>query len=225
MCKSSVVFHSAFCILLSFIIAVQSEVRNPQSVEAPLPDAMIGGDCVGCHRQFQPHTVSQWEMSRHAEVDVGCDKCHGRNHSLMFREKGRVSPRVCATCHPDEGAAFADSRHARAEKTLVTSALFAATPEAFRAPCFGCHRIGETHRDGSKGGCNSCHSGHTFSAADAREPEACTGCHTGEDYPQDIAYWTSKHGALYRQTRNPEIAPTCSTCHHPEGVRRVVIPL
>jgi hypothetical protein len=183
----------------------------------PADYAELRGDCVECHRRQQPNLVHQWEISPHAQKGVGCDSCHGKNHSQIFRENGRVSPYVCGKCHTAQGKEFAKSRHAHAEETLLKSALFAATPEASRASCEGCHRIGATHLDGGRGGCNFCHPGHTFSAADAREPEACTGCHTGEDYPQDIAYWTSKHGALYLRSRDAKVAPTCATCHHPNG--------
>jgi len=185
--------------------------------EEPSGYARLRTNCAECHRRLNPGLLHQWEKSKHREARVDCHDCHGKNHSQMFREKGRVSAKTCGRCHEEQASEFAGSRHAAAEETLLQSALFAATPPAARESCFGCHRIGSTHADGSRGSCNFCHDGHQFSARAAREPEACTGCHTGEDYPQDIAYQTSKHGALYSISRDPMIAPTCATCHHPGG--------
>ncbi len=183
----------------------------------PVRYADLRTDCAECHQRLQPGLILQWERSKHARAGVGCDACHGKNHSQVFRENGKVSARVCGTCHASELEEFRTSRHAKAEETLLASPLFAATPPAARANCIGCHRTGERHADGSRGSCNFCHAGHEFQAAAAREPEACTGCHTGLDYPQDLAYRTSKHGTLYQTTRNATLAPTCASCHHPGG--------
>jgi len=183
----------------------------------PVRYADLRTDCVECHQRLQPGLILQWERSKHAREGVGCDACHGKNHSQVFRENGRVSAKICGGCHSAQLQEFRNSRHARAEETLLASALFAATPPAARSSCVSCHRTGERHADGSRGSCNFCHAGHEFQAAAAREPEACTGCHTGLDYPQDLAYRTSKHGALYRLTRNSALAPTCASCHHPGG--------
>jgi hypothetical protein len=99
--------------------------------------------------------------------------------------------------------------------------------------CGGCHRVGF---DGGR--CDSCHTRHLFSAAEARRPEACATCHMGFDHPQWEMYSTSKHGAIYAQTAhktNWEVplkdwykeaaagypdsprAPTCAFCHMPGG--------
>lgn len=183
----------------------------------PAHPAELRGGCEDCHRRLEPGLVQAWEKSRHHAERVGCDACHGRNHSLIFRENGRVSPRVCGRCHAEAVEEFSASKHAAAWDTLKASALYAATPPAARSSCESCHRIGLPHEDSSRGACNHCHAGHELSAASAREPEACTGCHTGDDYPQDAAYWSSKHGALYARDRDSTTAPTCATCHHPGG--------
>jgi hypothetical protein len=99
--------------------------------------------------------------------------------------------------------------------------------------CGGCHRIGF-----DTGRCDSCHTRHLFSAAEARRPEACATCHMGFDHPQWEMYSTSKHGVLYSQNaahwdwtvplgdwfKDPTAAgaatprsPTCAFCHMPEG--------
>jgi hypothetical protein len=70
--------------------------------------------------------------------------------------------------------------------------------------------------------CDACHTRHTFSTAEAREPEACKTCHMGFDHPQWEMYSSSKHGARHDLKQKgilPEsaAAPTCQTCHMPEG--------
>jgi hypothetical protein len=89
--------------------------------------------------------------------------------------------------------------------------------------CGGCHKVGikteeeiaDLKAKGSTFGhaaCDSCHTRHTFSVAEAREPEACASCHMGFDHPQWEMYSTSKHGIA---------APTCQTCHMPDGDHEV----
>jgi hydroxylamine dehydrogenase len=87
--------------------------------------------------------------------------------------------------------------------------------------------IGRLNPDGSKGSCTACHQRHTFSAAQARQPEVCGKCHLGPDHPQKEIYEESKHGIAYRtnidtmhlnSTRwvvgvDYTAAPTCATCH------------
>lgn len=189
----------------------RAAASNPKQV------AELSLACESCHARLNPGLHRQWSLSAHAANGVGCAECHGTNHSLIFREEGRVPPSACATCHAQAALQFARSTHARAEQSLHDSALFAATPVESRAACIACHRIGLRHTNGESGSCNYCHSGHDFSAAAAREPEACTTCHVGEDYPQEEAYRLSKHGALYYTHRDATLAPTCATCHNPRG--------
>lgn len=87
--------------------------------------------------------------------------------------------------------------------------------------------IGRINPDGSNGACTACHSRHTFSAAQARQPENCGKCHLGPDHPQKEIYEESKHGIAYRANKDKmnltndkwivgedyTVAPTCATCH------------
>jgi hypothetical protein len=87
--------------------------------------------------------------------------------------------------------------------------------------------IGRINPDGSLGSCSACHARHSFSSAQAREPEACGKCHLGPDHPQIEVYQESKHGILYAANksrlnmdkrswvvgRDYSAAPTCATCH------------
>jgi hydroxylamine dehydrogenase len=87
--------------------------------------------------------------------------------------------------------------------------------------------IGRLNPDGSKGSCAACHQRHTFSAAQARQPETCGKCHLGPDHPQKEIYEESKHGIAYHANvaemnlnspkwivgQDYSAAPTCATCH------------
>src|SRR5699024_5123999 len=46
--------------------------------------------------------------------------------------------------------------------------------------------------------CDTCHTRHQFSAAEARKPEACAYCHNGADHNEYENYMMSKHGAVYQ---------------------------
>jgi len=87
--------------------------------------------------------------------------------------------------------------------------------------------IGRINPDGSEGSCSACHFRHSFSAAQARNPENCGKCHMGPDHPQLEIYQESKHGIAFyanKEQMNLEnekwvlgedyyAAPTCATCH------------
>lgn len=87
--------------------------------------------------------------------------------------------------------------------------------------------IGRLNPDGSRGACTACHSRHSFSVAQARNPENCGKCHMGPDHPQIEIYQESKHGIAYYANKHkmnmdsPKwiagedyfAAPTCATCH------------
>lgn len=87
--------------------------------------------------------------------------------------------------------------------------------------------IGRLNPDGTKGSCNACHERHTFSLAQARQPETCGKCHLGPDHPQKEIYEESKHGIAFRSNlatmnmsspkwvvgQDYTAAPTCATCH------------
>jgi len=87
--------------------------------------------------------------------------------------------------------------------------------------------IGRVNPDGSRGSCSACHSRHSFSAAQGRQPEPCGKCHMGPDHPQFEIYQESKHGIKYENFKHLmnlesdswivgkdySAAPTCATCH------------
>lgn len=87
--------------------------------------------------------------------------------------------------------------------------------------------IGRINPDGSEGSCSACHSRHSFSVEQARNPDNCGKCHMGPDHPQVEIYYESKHGIAFRANKDDlkldsakwvvgedySKAPTCATCH------------
>jgi hypothetical protein len=86
--------------------------------------------------------------------------------------------------------------------------------------------IASLYPDGGVGNCLSCHSRHKFSAAEARQPAACSNCHLGPDHPDKEVYESSVHGHIFDTNEddyNFEVSEqipgktlrgaTCFTCH------------
>jgi hypothetical protein len=55
--------------------------------------------------------------------------------------------------------------------------------------------------------CDACHTRHTFSVQEARQPQACQTCHMGFDHPQWEMYSGSKHGVRYLLKQNKTLPP------------------
>ncbi len=164
-----------------------------------------------------------------------------------------VTPNDCAVCHEKEAQETMDSYHAHAGEILDSGDAYLAHVTAgypvVIVGCEACHGarvkidpqaanklssqtwpnsgIGRINPDGSKGACNACHSRHSFSKYQARQPENCGKCHLGPDHPQKEIFEASKHGIAYRGFRESlnmdrdswvvgddyYAAPTCATCH------------
>ena len=204
---------SCFALCLLFGVSGSNIIAAPES-------------CVDCHSKSNPVLVTAWEESRHAVKEVGCADCHGSNHSKIFEVKGSVSAAVCGSCHAKQVKEFDRSLHAAAVDMLKTDPRFERlSPVMAEVSCSSCHQIGARFTDGSRGKCNSCHSGHSFSAAEARQPEACATCHTGPDHPHLEMWQSSKHGQLFAAEETRSQAPTCVTCHMPAGTHNTGIGL
>jgi hypothetical protein len=194
--------------------------------------------CVTCHKVLTPGIVTDWQLSKHSQNEVDCATCHGDEHTNAKNvEKAQVpTAETCAMCHEERVAQFKSGKHA------VAWAAVKAMPPTHWLPmemtegmkgCGGCHKIGlkteeeikELKKSGSGFGlasCDACHTRHTFSVKEASQPQACQTCHMGFDHPQWEMYSSSKHGVRYLLKQNgilPESAsaPTCQTCHMPEG--------
>jgi len=37
--------------------------------------------CVTCHKQVTPNIVADWQVSKHIKNGVGCEICHGNDHT------------------------------------------------------------------------------------------------------------------------------------------------
>ena len=198
--------------------------------------------CVTCHEKVSPQIVTDWRLSLHSKQDVGCSTCHGEDHKTADdAAKAQLpTPETCAPCHGERVEQFKNSKHA------LAWAAMKAMPTAHGQPaqlmeglkgCGGCHKLGlkteaeakemAQHSGGfGNASCDACHTRHTFSKLEARQPQACQTCHMGFDHPQWEMYSASKHGvrALLKQNGTlPESAagPTCQDCHMQQGNHEV----
>lgn len=195
--------------------------------------------CVDCHRKLNPGIVNDWELSSHSKKDVTCATCHGDKHTTVY-DVANVRPQnpdVCAPCHKERVDQFKSGKHAYAWVAQWAMPAAHWQPMALmegKKGCGGCHRIGLKSDEDIKGlkekgaasfglaSCDVCHTRHTFSVREARQPQACRTCHMGIDHPQWEMFSSSKHGVrfLLRQINIlPETAsaPTCQTCHMRDG--------
>lgn len=194
--------------------AAGTQSRDPRGDEI----ARSGKGCEECHRTLTPTLHETWRTSAHGAKGITCEACHGRDHSTIFSHKGQVSAATCGKCHAKAVAEFGSSLHAISAQTMLSDPKFQAlSPTMGALGCDGCHQLGAVSDDGSVGKCNHCHSGHAFSVAEARSPEACAACHGGPDHPHMEMWRASKHGQLYASASTRASAPTCVTCHMPGG--------
>lgn len=164
-----------------------------------------------------------------------------------------VTPNDCGECHAQEAEETTASYHSHAGEILESSDAYLAHAVGGHpiviVGCESCHGakvkiddkasnklssetwpnsgIGRINPDGSKGACNACHSRHSFSKYQARQPENCGKCHLGPDHPQKEIFEESKHGIAYYSYKDKlkldkeewvvgvdyYDAPTCATCH------------
>jgi hypothetical protein len=194
--------------------------------------------CVDCHKKITPSIVTDWQLSKHSKNDVDCSTCHGDEHTSAA-DVARVkipTPDTCAVCHEKQVAQFTGGKHAMAWVAIKAMPTAHAQPVALMEGykgCGGCHKIGlkteaehaeirKTSGGFGVAGCDACHTRHTFSTIEAKQPQACQTCHMGFDHPQWEMYSASKHGvrALLKQTGTlpaTTAAPTCQTCHMQDG--------
>ncbi|CAL1238835.1 multiheme c-type cytochrome [Candidatus Methylocalor cossyra] len=172
--------------------------------------------------------------------EVGCIDCHGSvGAKAIQHDKDLKMPdrAACGTCHTAEFAqaeaekdqewpqgqwAKGHPSHAVDWKANVENLIWAGMAE--REIAQGCDQC---HYQQNK--CDGCHTRHSFSAAEARQPEACATCHNGVDHNEWENFTLSKHGTVYftqgkakwnfevplkdALTKGGYTAPTCQTCH------------
>lgn len=202
-------------------------------------------DCVQCHSRETPNIVNDWKISVHSGEGVACADCHGDLHSSKndVSKVLTVTANTCGKCHDDQLQQFSKGKHSLAWAAYKAMPTTHALPMALGAGmkgCGGCHKLGLKSEEeitalraqGSVFGhasCDACHTRHTFSVKEAREPQACQTCHMGFDHPQWEMWSSSKHGVRYLLKQNGTLpadtpAPTCHTCHMSEGNHEVRAP-
>jgi len=198
--------------------------------------------CIDCHGQKTPNIVSDWKLSKHSGAGITCIACHGDQHT-SDRDVGKVqipTPETCAQCHGARVEQYKKGKHAMGWASMKAMPTIHWQPMAMTTGekgCGGCHKIGlktateivELRQGGAEFGaasCDACHTRHTFSAEEARQPQACETCHMGFDHPQWEMYSSSKHGVRNHLKQMKVLpadasAPTCQTCHMQEGNHEV----
>ena len=199
-------------------------------------------NCVECHKKITPNIVSDWQLSKHAVNDVDCSVCHSDQHQTAadFRKALIPTPETCSACHSDQVDQFKKGKHAMAWVSMKSMPTIHMQPMEFiegKKGCGSCHKIGlkspediqTLYMEGNNFGnasCDACHTRHTFSKEEAKQPQACQTCHMGFDHPQWEMYSSSKHGVRYllkQMGKLPESvsAPTCQDCHMSGGNHEV----
>lgn len=194
--------------------------------------------CVDCHRKVTPNIVSDWQLSKHSKNKVDCSECHGNEHkSVQDVAKAKIpTPETCGNCHEARVKQFKSGKHAAAWAAMKAMPSIHWQPMAMTEGmkgCGGCHKIGlKTEADIKElkkespgfglASCDACHTRHTFSVEEAKQPQACQTCHMGFDHPQWEMYSGSKHGVRYMLKQSKVVpptsaAPTCQTCHMQGG--------
>ena len=198
--------------------------------------------CISCHTTTTPGAVADWKLSKHAENGITCDVCHGSDHQNAenFKLAKLPTPATCNQCHEEQVTQFSRGKHALAWAAQNAMPTIHWQPMSLidgMKGCGACHKIGlksdeeirklkETESGHGVASCDACHTRHTFSVAEAREPQACQTCHMGFDHPQWEMYSSSKHGVRHGLKQLgilPETAaaPTCQNCHMQDGNHEV----
>jgi len=193
---------------------------------APLSDKVVQSKCVKCHTQVTPNIVRDHMAGKMSGEGVDCSDCHGSKH-ISASDVANVSlptEETCAECHEEQHGQYSNGKHALAWVAMDAMPRTGLQPHSYiqgNKGCGGCHKIGVRGPDAKKDSygtpCDSCHTRHKFSKAEAKRPEACRTCHMGFDHAQWEMWSSSKHGVIYSIEGDTGRAPTCQTCHMDEG--------
>lgn len=198
-------------------LAAQSPVKKPHAK---------GSACIACHEKVTPGTVKQFKAGKMAKT-MDCSGCHGSEHTSAddVAKVQMPTPDTCKACHEARVAQFRNGKHALAWVAMKAMPMLTHQPGFVGGGdlkgCNACHRIGDKEaREVSHygtGACDSCHTRHSFSVKEARDPRTCRTCHMGFDHPQWEMWDTSKHGTIWAIEPTTGRAPTCQFCHMPGG--------
>jgi hydroxylamine dehydrogenase len=221
--------------------AILKYLRLVSAAPAPLRKQPPHGiqdstSCAPCHVTLQPTIVHQLESSAMGRAgtqnnrvnfplrQIRCADCHGVDHDVIMRSKGRVPEETCARCHwtiyqehvLDAGHSYGPGPGKLGtnwERNIGVPHYSHMPRKVMEMGCDPCHaQAGATlpeywsdslmqYIDTSslvyRNGCMACHTRHAFNLEEARKPEACHTCHMGPDHPNYEAYMSSKHGSIY----------------------------
>ncbi len=205
--------------------------ENFYNANSKIKAVFSGDQCIQCHQSITPGIVRDWRESRHSaptngEEVVRCPACHGDDHGNLHLP----NPTTCGGCHTTQLTQVEDEKkygfpsHALAMERAVDAKHFVDKPKPEVLSCLQCHSVATK--------CDSCHTRHRFSAAEARRSESCITCHSGPPHPDDKTYFASAHGKIYREEggdwdwnqplkKGNYKAPTCAYCHMEEGIHSV----
>jgi predicted CxxxxCH...CXXCH cytochrome family protein len=106
--------------------------------------------CLGCHGQGNRQTGAEpvavaWQKTKHAQVNVGCEQCHGPgskhvaspSRANILTYPNAASSVVCAQCHGPIADQYAQSGHAGAVEVVIEEAE--TNPNVYGKTCFRCH--------------------------------------------------------------------------------------
>ncbi len=198
------------------------------------PATVLAGEskCIGCHKKVTPGVVKDFLGGAMGKAGTDCADCHGTAHTGANDTAKAAMPteKTCQKCHQKQHGQYAEGKHALAWVAMSAMPTNGIQPHPYiqgLKGCGGCHKVGartEEQRAASPFGspCDSCHTRHKFSKAEAKKPEACRTCHMGFDHPQWEMWSGSKHGVIYQTEGDTGRAPTCQTCHMEEGNHRVM---
>ncbi|HEY6000282.1 MAG TPA: multiheme c-type cytochrome [bacterium] len=190
------------------------------------PAAAADSACITCHEKVSPGIVADWKKSAMNDA-MGCEECHGTAHTSEkdATKAALPTPETCKKCHAKQYDGYMAGKHSKGWVAMAAMPTNSLQPHPYISGlkgCGGCHRVGvkpeaekQYNRYGM--GCNSCHTRHVFSKAEASKPQACQTCHMGFDHPQWEMWSTSKHGSIALSTNDTGRAPVCQTCHMPGG--------
>lgn len=196
-----------------------------------------GVKCLDCHKPLEGQesmTTTHYDVQMvAAPTPNNCAQCHDQevhDFSLSAHAAKAWYPVVGAGDFTEEELAQnhlldQDGKPLNNGKPNVIRDVIG--QDASTSSCEVCHGIGRKNDDGSFGDCRSCHLGHDYDIAQARQPETCGQCHLGPDHPQMEIYNESPHGTYYAAnkdkfnlgapagtlTTKDFPAPTCTTCH------------
>jgi hypothetical protein len=200
--------------------------------------AFAGSTCINCHEKVTPGIVKQFLSGKMGKAGLDCTDCHGSEHSKGAEDSYQATiptPETCGKCHAERVAQYKAGKHSLAWSAMKSIPMLQHQTGILvgvgysNKGCLGCHKIGLKSPDEIKeyrygtGACDSCHTRHTFSKEEARDPRACESCHMGFDHPQWEMWSSSKHGVIWQIEGNKtERAPVCQTCHMPNGDHSVM---